>query len=72
MKDIFKTEKSFVLFSGDIHFSQIIEHSSKWKGTSRFSPFNTVEISSSAAHSILFTAKPGGMVISSQDGGNVK
>lgn len=49
---------NYTLFSGDIHFSQIIEHGPEAMGSSRYAPFQTYEITSSPMSSIIF--KPTG------------
>ncbi len=57
MKSLNATGKVFVLLSGDIHNSQIIEHGPQFQGP-RQNPFKTWEITSSPMHSIVFQPKP--------------
>lgn len=58
MQAINETGKAYVLLSGDIHASQIIEHGPQYQGP-RKSPFRTLEITSSPMHSFVFKPKPG-------------
>lgn len=62
MKAMNDTGKVYVLFSGDIHASQIIEHGPQFQGP-RNNPFTTLEITSSPMHSFIFQPKPGEEVI---------
>ncbi len=62
MKAINATGKVYVLLSGDIHASQIVEHGPQFQGP-RNNPFRTLEITSSPMHSFIFQPKPGEEVL---------
>jgi DNA 3'-phosphatase len=59
MKSLEATKANYLFYSGDIHFSQVIGHGPDFIGTPRYSSFETLEITSSPAHSIIFRPKPG-------------
>lgn len=59
MKAIHETGVPYGLISGDIHSTQIIEHGPEHRKTTRFAPFNTVEITSSPMFSFIFRERPG-------------
>lgn len=58
MSSLNETSKTYVLYSGDIHFSQILEYGPDYSNY-RNAPFRTWEITSSPAYSIIFEPKPG-------------
>lgn len=45
---------TLVAYSGDIHFTQVVEHGPREKGTSRYSPTTFLEVTSSPMHSFIF------------------
>lgn len=53
------TNVTYMLFSGDIHFSQVVEHGRQERNSGRLAPFTTWDVTSSPIHSFLFAPKKG-------------
>lgn len=59
MEKIHELNVPYALISGDIHVSQIVEHSPRFINTPRYSPFPTLEITASPMFSFIFPTPPG-------------
>lgn len=59
MQQLFGFNKAVVFHSGDIHFSEVLKYGPDAKVTSFLAPFPAFEVTSSPAHSIIFTPAPG-------------
>ncbi len=54
MPRLFASKKDFMLYSGDIHFSEVVLYGPQFKGSSYGAPFETLEVTSSPVSSIIF------------------
>lgn len=50
---------TYMMFSGDIHFSQVVEHGRQERNSGRWAPFTTWDVTSSPMHSVMFQPKKG-------------